>query len=117
MKTRTLGSIFGYRARDQRDPHEDARARYLSSGMTRDMADLLVTMLKLSELPTHERLTTHRGRILWRRYLSHCTRVDRHFEAIASNPGLEEFRTELNRLAAAVQGAKPERTEVSSDSR
>lgn len=82
--------------------HEDARARYLESGMSHDMADLLVTLTRIHDMPREERHTTPAGRSLWIKYMAGCAMVENDFEAFARNKAFDEFRHELHRLAVSV---------------
>lgn len=99
---RALASIFRRSAR-KRPTHEGIRTGYLESGMTHDMADLLVTMTRISDMPREERHTTAAGRALWAKYIAYCAMVETDFEAFARNKAFEEFRSELHRLVALVQ--------------
>lgn len=85
--------------------HEDARARYLESGMSHDMADLLVTLTRIHDMPREERHTTPAGRSLWIKYMAGCALVETNFEAYARNKAFDEFRSELKRLADLVQAS------------
>ncbi len=102
---RPLASIFRRSARDKGATHEGIRARYLKSGMSHDMADLLVTMTKLSDMPRDRRHSTPAGRALWAKYMAYCAMVDTDFEAFARNKAFDEFRSELKRLADLVQAS------------
>lgn len=88
--------------RHARDKGDGLRARYLEAGMTHDMADLLVTMTKLADMPRDKRHTTPVGRALWVKWMAGCALVETNFEAFAGNRAFEEFRNELKRLAARV---------------
>ena len=109
---RPLASMFRRSAR-KGATHEDARARYLKSGMTHDMADLLVTLTKIHDMPREERHTTPAGRSLWIKYMAACAMVENDFEAFAGNKAFDEFRRELHRLVALVE----ESVEASHDGR
>lgn len=85
------------------DAERIARAGHLKRGMSHDMADLLVTLTKISDMPREERHTTPAGRALWTKYMAYCAMVDTDFEAFARNKAFDEFRGELKRLAALVQ--------------
>ncbi|HLI17444.1 MAG TPA: hypothetical protein VKV22_04135 [Rhodanobacteraceae bacterium] len=102
MKPSALASVFRRSASDKGGPHEGTRARYLKRGMTHDMADLLVTLAKILDMPREERHTTPAGRSLWIKYMAGCAMVDADFEAFARNKAFEEFWSELKRLAALV---------------
>ena len=101
MKAGALATIFRRSARDEK-AHEGTRARYLAEGMTHDMADLLTTMAKISDMPREERHTTPAGRALWIKYMAGCAMVETDFEAFARNRAFNTFRSELKRLAAMV---------------
>jgi hypothetical protein len=105
MKPRALASIFRRSARDSSATHEGIRAGYLKAGMTHDMADLLVTLGKISDMPREERHTTPAGRALWIKYMAGCAMVDTNFEAFAQNRAFEPFRSELKRLVAQVEAS------------
>lgn len=102
---RALASIFRRSARDKGAAHEGIRARYLKSGMSHDMADLLVTLTKISDMPREERHTTPAGRALWAKYMAYCAMVETDFEAFSRNKTFDEFRSELKRLADLVQAS------------
>lgn len=104
MKPGAFASIFRRSARGRVD-HEHIRARYLKSGMPHDMADLLVTMAKISDMPREERHTTPAGRALWIKYMAGCAMVENNFEAFAQNRAFDTFRSELKRLAAQVEAS------------
>jgi len=70
-----------------------------------DMADLLVTLAKISDMPREERHTTPAGRALWIKYMAGCAMVETNFEAFAQNRAFEEFRSELKRLGAQVDNS------------
>ena len=96
-------AIFRRSARGKDVAYDGIRARYLKTGMTHDMADLLVTMAEILDMPCKERHTTPAGRALWIKYMAGCAMVDTDFEAFAQNKGFDEFRRELHRLAALVE--------------
>jgi len=104
MKTGVFASMFRRSAR-KRAAHEDTRSRYLEAGMTHDMADLLVTMTKLADMPRDKRHTTPAGRALWVKWMAGCAMVETNFEAFAQNRAFEEFRSELKRLGAQVDNS------------
>lgn len=97
-----FASIFR-RSACKRPTHEGIRAGYLESGMSHDMADLLVTLAKILDMPREERHTTPAGRALWTKYMAYCAMVDTDFEAFARNKAFEQFRRELHRLVALVE--------------
>jgi len=105
MKPRALASIFRRAARDKAKAHEGTRGRYLNGGMTHDMADLLVTLAKISDMPREERHTTPAGRALWIKYMAGCAMVETNFEAFAQNRAFDTFRSELKRLVAQVEAS------------
>lgn len=94
-----FASIFKRPAR-KRQAYEAIRARYLKSGMTHDMADLLVTLTKIQDMPREERHITPAGRSLWVKYMAGCAMVETDFEPFAQNKAVDEFLGELKRLAA-----------------
>lgn len=96
--------------------HEAVRTRYLESGMSRDMADLLVTLTRIHDMPREERHTTPAGRSLWIKYMAGCAMVENDFETFARNKALDEFRSELHRLVALVDEER-QRMEVRRDGR
>jgi|GEM_PF-3801223 len=110
MKPRALASIFRRSARDKSSTHEHIRAGYLKNGMTHDMADLLVTLTKISDTPREERHSTPTGRSLWCKYMAYCAMVETNFEAFARNKAFDEFRNELKRLAALAEDAPDQET-------
>ncbi|MGH8125980.1 MAG: hypothetical protein ACREPK_09065 [Rhodanobacteraceae bacterium] len=103
MKPRALASIFRRTHREDGAAHEDIRARHLKSGMTHDMADLLVTLAKILDMPREARHTMPAGRALWAKYMAYCAMVETDFEAFARNKAFDEFRRELHRLVAQVE--------------
>ena len=100
-----FASIFRRSARDKGATHEAIRADYLNGGMTHDMADLLVTLAKISDMPREERHTTPAGRALWIKYMAGCAMVENNFEAFAQNRAFDTFRSELKRLVAQVEAS------------
>lgn len=100
-----FASIFRRSAPGKGTTHEGIRAGYLKSGMTHDMADLLVTLVRILDTPREERHTTPAGRALWIAYQAGWSMVDTDFEAYARNKAFEEFNRELHRLAALAEGS------------
>lgn len=100
-----FASIFRRSARAKGAAYDGIRARYLKNGMTHDMADLLVTLAEILEMPRKERHTTPAGRALWIKYMAGWAMVDTDFEAFARSKAFEEFNRELHRLAALAEGS------------
>lgn len=79
--------------------HERARGRYLRSGMTAEMADLLVTMAKILEMSLEERHSTFEGQAMQAKYREYYLMAENGFETIAENRGFPKFKRELDRLS------------------
>ncbi|WP_243049342.1 hypothetical protein [Dyella sp. RRB7] len=78
--------------------YDRARRRYLRNGMTADMADLLVTMAKVLDMPPDERNTSQAGLALQARYRAYYLMAENDFAAIADNRAFATFKRELDRL-------------------
>ncbi|MEW9623254.1 hypothetical protein [Rhodanobacter geophilus] len=79
--------------------HERTHRRYLRSGMTAEMADLLVTMAKILEMSLEERRSTFEGQAMQAKYREYYRMAENDFEAIAESRGFPKFKRELDRLS------------------
>lgn len=102
-----LSSLFQFKRKAiSENTYERARRRYLRSGMTTDMADLLVTMAKVLDMPPDERSSSPAGQALQAKYSAYYLMAENDFAAIAGNRAFATFKREIDRLSQkAVAGA------------